>query len=162
MMLCGYSTIHYFIPTLLCLIPSLYWHVMMLAIGSFLRTIFLFRNYSQKIPSKSIALLPVIAIIEAFFVFVLLRVLFTNDNGYNFSDGTSRVFKHQVLRSFVIWYFYWILIPYFIFIIDLKEIKNIKLIQLFTLTSSNFYLLSSFLYSLFFFYNLVCLYLKFM
>ena len=83
MMLCGYSTVHYFIPTLLCLIPSLYWHVIMLAIAAFFRTIFLFRNYAQKIPDKSITILPVIAIVEAFYAFVIIKTIFNNDNGYN-------------------------------------------------------------------------------
>jgi hypothetical protein len=100
MMVCGYSVVLYFVPTLLCLFPSLYWHVCMLALGSLLRSIFLFRNYSQKITSKSFALLPVILIIEALFVLVLMRVMFVTDNGMNFSDGTSKVFQHQLLRGF--------------------------------------------------------------
>lgn len=50
MMLCGYSTVLYFIPTILCLLPSLYWHVGMLALSGFLRAIYLYRNYSTKIP----------------------------------------------------------------------------------------------------------------
>lgn len=100
-MLCGYSVILYFIPTLLCLIPSLYWHVCLLAVGSLFRAIFLYRNYSSKIPAKSVAILVVILIIEAVFVFTLLRVMFANDNGYNFSDGTKQVFKHQTARIFV-------------------------------------------------------------
>jgi hypothetical protein len=101
MMLCGYSTILYFLPTFLCLFPSLYWHICILAFGSLIRTIFLFRNYSQKIPTKSITILPVILIIEAIFVVVLMKVLFVVDSGMNFSSGTNQVFQHQGLRYYV-------------------------------------------------------------
>lgn len=99
-MLTGYSTVLYFAPTLLCLIPSLYWHVGMLAAGSLLRSIFLFRNYSQKIPSKSFAILIVILLVETLFVVVVMRVLFENNNGHNFSDGTKKVFDRHALRNF--------------------------------------------------------------
>lgn len=65
MMLTGYSIVLYFIPTILCLIPSLYWHVGMLAVAGLIRSIFLWRNYSSKIPSgaKSIGILVAILII---------------------------------------------------------------------------------------------------
>jgi hypothetical protein len=63
MMLTGYSTVLYFVPTFLCLIPSLYWHVGMLALAGLIRSLFLFRNYSSKIPEKSFAILIVILII---------------------------------------------------------------------------------------------------
>lgn len=49
MMLTGYSIVLYFIPTILCLIPSLYWHVGMLALAGLIRVLFLYRNYSPKI-----------------------------------------------------------------------------------------------------------------
>ena len=100
-MLTGYGTALYFVPTLLCLIPSLYWHVGILALGSLIRAIFLFRNYSSKIPSKSFAILIVILLVEILFVMTVLRVLFENDNGYSISDGTSKVFSHHALRQFI-------------------------------------------------------------
>ena len=100
-MLAGYSTALYFVPTFLCLIPSLYWHVGMLAAGSLVRSVFLFRNYGSKIPYKSFAILIVILLVETLFVFVIMRVLFENDNGYSFSDGTSKVFNNHTLRHFI-------------------------------------------------------------
>lgn len=100
-MLCGYSTVLYFIPTILCLIPSMYWHVGMLTIGGILRAIFLFRNYSKKLTEKTYVLLGVAAGIEAIFVLAIMRTLFKNDNGYNLSDGTSKVFSHYTMRTFV-------------------------------------------------------------
>lgn len=100
-MLCGYSTVLYFIPTILCLIPSLYWHVGMLALGSLIRSFFLFRNYSSKIPAKSFAILIVILCIETLFVFTLMRVLFPNHSGYNLTDGTNQVFTNHLLRHFI-------------------------------------------------------------
>lgn len=100
-MLTGYSVVLYFIPTILCFIPSLYWHLGMLAAAGALRGFFLFRNYSSKLESKTYIILVVIYIIEAFFGFILLKVLFKNDYGYNLTDGTKRVFNnHLVLRYF--------------------------------------------------------------
>lgn len=107
MMLTGYSIVLYFIPTILCLIPSLYWHVGMLAASGLIRCIFLWRNYSAKIPStaKTIGILVTVLIIEALFVATIMRVLFANDSGYNFSDGSSRVFNNPshmlALRKFI-------------------------------------------------------------
>jgi hypothetical protein len=49
MMLSGYSLILYFVPTLVCIIPSLYWHILLMAFGSIVRAIFLFRNYASKL-----------------------------------------------------------------------------------------------------------------
>ena len=100
MMLTGYSTVLYFIPTFLCLFPSLYWHVAMLALGGILRSIFLWRNYSPKLPGKSFVILGVSLVIETLFVLVCMRVLFKNDNGYNFTDGTNKVFNHLSLRHY--------------------------------------------------------------
>ena len=53
----------YMIPTLLCFIPSLYWHVGMLAVGGVLRGIFLFRNYGSKMPEKAYVLGVVVLIV---------------------------------------------------------------------------------------------------
>ena len=62
-MLTGYSMVLYMIPTLLCFIPSLYWHVGMLAVGGVLRGIFLFRNYGSKMPEKAYVLGVVVLIV---------------------------------------------------------------------------------------------------
>lgn len=62
-MISGYSLILYIIPTILCFIPSLYWHVGMLAVAAVLRGIFLLRNYSSKIEEKVYVLAIVILII---------------------------------------------------------------------------------------------------
>jgi hypothetical protein len=45
--LVGYSQILYFIPTLLCIIPSFHLHLTVLAIGGCMKVVFLFRNYSS-------------------------------------------------------------------------------------------------------------------
>lgn len=100
-MLTGYSVVLYFVFTLLCLIPSLYWHLGMLAIGGALRAFFLFRNYSSKLESKTYIMLVVILIIEALFCYILIKVMFANDFGYTLEDGTNRVFNnHLMLRYF--------------------------------------------------------------
>jgi hypothetical protein len=49
MMLSGYSLILYFVPTLFCIVPSLYWHILLMAFGSIVRAIFLFRSYASKL-----------------------------------------------------------------------------------------------------------------
>lgn len=45
--LVGYSLILYFIPTILCVLPSFLWHAAVLGIGAILRIIFMFRNYGK-------------------------------------------------------------------------------------------------------------------
>ena len=72
----------YMVPTILCLIPSLYWHAMMLAIGGFFRGIFLFRNYSKRLDSKTYIMFIVINIVEALYCFIVLKVMFPRDAGY--------------------------------------------------------------------------------
>jgi len=48
-MLSSYSLTTYLIPTFLCMVPSIYWRVMLLSLGSIFRIVFLFRNYSTKL-----------------------------------------------------------------------------------------------------------------
>ena len=93
-MLIGYSLILYIIPTFLCLIPSLYWHVGMMAVGGLLRGFFLFRNYSSKVQEKSYVLLIVIVIVEVLYCVVMLKTIFRNHSGYTFAQGSRKVFKH--------------------------------------------------------------------
>ena len=45
--LIGYAQVLYFMPSLLCAIPSLYIHLISLGIGGILKVIFLFRNYGK-------------------------------------------------------------------------------------------------------------------
>lgn len=75
-MLTGYSMILYMLPTFLCFVPSTYWHLIMLAIAGLIRSIFLFRNYSPKIPAKSFTIFIAALIIEALYCMVVLRVMF--------------------------------------------------------------------------------------
>lgn len=100
MMLCGYSLVLYFIPTLACLLPSLYWHVGMLSLQALLRALFLWRNYGSKIQANSLPILVVAVLIEALFGFSLLRVMFRENSGYGFSNGADQVFGHQSVRIF--------------------------------------------------------------
>ena len=99
-MLCGYSLVIYFIPTLLCLLPSLYWHVGMLSLQGLLRALFLWRNYGSKIAANSFPILVVALLMEALFGFSLLRVMFRDNSGYGFSNGANQVFGHQTVRTF--------------------------------------------------------------
>jgi uncharacterized RDD family membrane protein YckC len=93
-MLIGYSLVLYLIPTFLCLIPSLYWHLGMLAIAGLLRGFFLFRNYSTKVQEKSFVLLIVILIVEILYCFVMLKTMFRNYSGKTFAQGSRKVFHH--------------------------------------------------------------------
>ena len=90
----------YLIPTLLCFIPSLYWHVGMLAIAGVLRGIFLFRNYSSKVDKKVFVLAIVILIIEAIFFFVILKTIFKTNSGKTLAQGSRKVFGHFSERHF--------------------------------------------------------------
>jgi hypothetical protein len=45
--LVGYSQVLYFIPTIFCVIPSFYVHIIALLAGGFLKAIFLYRNYGK-------------------------------------------------------------------------------------------------------------------
>ena len=56
-MLSGYSLVLYIIPTISCMLPSIYWRIIMLAINATLRTIFLFRNYCTKLATRRFFLL---------------------------------------------------------------------------------------------------------
>jgi hypothetical protein len=49
LMLSGYSLILYFVPTIFCIVPSFYWHIIMMSAGSIFRLIFLYRNYATKL-----------------------------------------------------------------------------------------------------------------
>ena len=91
-MISSYSLVLYLLPTLFCLIPSLYWHMLMIVGGSIFRTIFLFRNYSIKLETKTYFLLVVILIVEALFVIVILKYFFDKDAGYDFQSGFKAVF----------------------------------------------------------------------
>lgn len=55
---------------------------MMLAIGGFFRGIFLFRNYSKRLDSKTYIMFIVINIVEALYCFIVLKVMFPRDAGY--------------------------------------------------------------------------------
>lgn len=48
-MINGYSFLLYIIPTILCLIPSLWWHVGILSVAAIIRGIFLMRNYGSRV-----------------------------------------------------------------------------------------------------------------
>ena len=98
-MLAGYSIILYYVPTIFCFIPSLYWHIMMLGIGSILRGIFLSRNYTKKLDSKVYIMLIVISLIEMLYAYILLETLFKNNNGYSIESGTEQVFG-MALRKY--------------------------------------------------------------
>lgn len=101
MMLTGYSLTLYMVPTILCFIPSLYWHLIMLIIAALLRTIFLLRNYSTRIESKAYLFLVVILLIEGLYLYIMLQTMFKNNSGYTIDDGTKQVFSHQMaLRKF--------------------------------------------------------------
>lgn len=85
-MISSYSLVLYFVPTLFCMFPSLYWHLMMVAAGGLFRAIFLFRNYSTKLESKTYIILIVVFIIEGIYLFVVLRTMFSGDLGFGFKD----------------------------------------------------------------------------
>ena len=75
-MITSYSAVLLIVPILFCVVPSLYWHLLMLAGGAAMRGIFLFRNYETKLESKAYVLFFIIAIMEAIYVFILLKTMF--------------------------------------------------------------------------------------
>jgi len=85
-MITSYSLVLYFVPTLLCVFPSLYWHLMMVTAGAIFRAVFLYRNYSTKMESKPYLILLVIFIIEALYLVVSLRTMFSGDLGFGFEE----------------------------------------------------------------------------
>lgn len=92
-MLSGYSLVLYLLPTIFCMVPSVYWRILMLFIGGFLRTVFLFLNYSTKLPARRILLLILLVSIELIYAFLVYRIFFLNDSlGYGFAEGFSAVF----------------------------------------------------------------------
>lgn len=85
-MLSGYSLVLYLLPTIFCMVPSVYWRILMLFIGGFLRTVFLFLNYSTKLPARRILLLILLVSIELIYAFLVYRIFFLNDSlGYGFA-----------------------------------------------------------------------------
>lgn len=94
-MVSSYSLVLYFVPTLFCMVPSLYWHVAMLAAGGFFRAIFLYRNYSTRVESKPYIIMFVIIIVELLFFFVVYRSMFYNDVGYGPQQGFTAVFGEE-------------------------------------------------------------------
>lgn len=92
-MLSGYSLVLYLLPTIFCMVPSVYWRILMLIIAAFLRTVFLFVNYSTKLPARRIFLLILLVSIELIYAFLVYRIFFLNDSlGYGFAEGFSAVF----------------------------------------------------------------------
>lgn len=98
-MLSSYALVLYFIPTIFCSVPSLYWHVVMLIAGGLFRVIFMYRNYETKLESKGYILMFVMIIVEGIFVFVTQRSMFNIDKGYNFTDGFYAVFPPNATDS---------------------------------------------------------------
>lgn len=80
----GYSLVLYFLPTLLCLAPSLYWHVLMLSAAGIIRTIFLSRNYASKIESRHYLVYLGVLVSEIAYFFLVARIMFGDDSGYTF------------------------------------------------------------------------------
>lgn len=52
----------------------------------------MFRNYSTRMESKTYIILLVIFIIEAIYLFLVVRVMFSTDLGYDFENGLTAVF----------------------------------------------------------------------
>lgn len=137
-MLTGYSVVLYFIPTIFCIIPSLYWHLIMLGVEGLLRAIFLLRNYSSKLDSKAYIMFVVILMIEGLYVYILLQTMFQNNSGYSIDEGTKQVFGHNLaLRNYNdVWSYLsnlsitsWIHLNIFFSILLTKSIDFFKLEQ---------------------------------
>ena len=100
MSLYGYSLILNIIPTAFCFIPSLFWHVGLLAAGAFLKSLFLYRNYSAKIDAKGFTLLIPILIGEALQLFIILQTFFSVNAGSSLDAGTKKVFGQHDRHGF--------------------------------------------------------------
>jgi hypothetical protein len=84
MCIISYSVVLYFIPTLLCMFTSIAWYVSCLFGEAIIRAIFLFRNFSTRIESRTYVLLIVFLLVEFFYAYVLLQVVFFKYSGYTF------------------------------------------------------------------------------
>jgi hypothetical protein len=87
----GYSVALYFIPTVLCMFTSIAWYVTLLFGQAIIRSIFLFRNFSTRIESRTYVLLMVFLLVEFFYSYVLLQVVFFKYSGYTFTEGINQL-----------------------------------------------------------------------
>ena len=81
----------YFIPTILCMFTSLAWYVTCLFSAGIIRSIFLYRNFSTRIESRTYILLIVFLIVEFFYAYVLLQIVFFKYSGYTFDEGINQL-----------------------------------------------------------------------
>ena len=51
-MLSSYSLTLYVLPTMMCMVPSIYFRVILLVFQGILRVIFMYRNYSTKLQAR--------------------------------------------------------------------------------------------------------------
>lgn len=91
----GYSLFLVIIPTALCFIPSLFWHVGLLVAGGFLKAFFLYRNYTAKIDTRGFIMFIVILIFEGLIVLIFIQTFFAEIAGSGLDAGTKKVFGHH-------------------------------------------------------------------
>lgn len=87
----GYSFLLYYIPTLFCVLPTVLWHVTALAVAAFTRAVFLYRNVSEKLESRTYILMLLFAMTEGFYLYLMLQTSFRRFSGYNYEDGIKQL-----------------------------------------------------------------------
>jgi hypothetical protein len=70
---------------------SLAWYLTCLFGEAIIRAVFLFRNFSTRIESRTYVLLIVFLLVEFFYAYVLLQVVFFKYSGYTFVEGINQV-----------------------------------------------------------------------
>lgn len=88
----------YFLPTLLCVIPSQVWHLIMLLLGAFLRLIFLGRNYCSRVDSKEILIYIVILAIEFLHYYLINSTFYNSVAGTSIDEGMQKVLHSRTFE----------------------------------------------------------------
>jgi len=70
---------------------SLAWYVTCMFGEGIIRSIFLYRNFSTRIESRTYILLIVFILVEFFYAYILLQVMFFKYSGYTFDQGISQL-----------------------------------------------------------------------
>ena len=95
----GYSIVLYFVPTMLCMFTSLAWYVTCLFGEGIIRAIFLFRNFSTRIESRTYILLIVFLLVEFLYAYVLLQVVFFKYSGYTYDEGINQLLATATITN---------------------------------------------------------------
>lgn len=79
----------YYVPTILCMFTSIAWYITCLSVQAITRTTFLYRNFSTRIESRTYILLLTFLLVEVFYAYILLQVVFFKYSGYTYVEGIN-------------------------------------------------------------------------